>query len=270
MKLSPRSSQHPTSNSKMRQTRSKAYRKLMTMYSTSFGFRQPYLVLGAYWACLSESQRNLTSLARFHFISFLSSVDSEMCETAVSQKIDLLARMESVLVGSIRMSEWSMAILFRALAPLICPSGTLVITQCCIHELYLQGKSHQPAVDLAKSFERRKCNHKEAIPGNECIAAVVGASSLHPSFLPADLHIPGEINKHRYVIATQSHPLRVSLRAIPGVPIVHINRSVMVLEPASDATMQTKQRVCYEILRPPHFQYSSVHFTGRTGCARAI
>jgi len=41
----------PTSNNKnknkMRQNRSKAYRKLMAMYSTSFGFRQPYQVLGA-------------------------------------------------------------------------------------------------------------------------------------------------------------------------------------------------------------------------------
>ena len=31
----------------MRQIRSKAYRKLMAMYGTSFGFRQPYQVLGA-------------------------------------------------------------------------------------------------------------------------------------------------------------------------------------------------------------------------------
>jgi hypothetical protein len=37
----------------------------------------------------------------------LSLVDSEMCETAVSQKIDLLARMESVLVGSVKISESS-------------------------------------------------------------------------------------------------------------------------------------------------------------------
>jgi len=111
--------------------------------------------------------------------------------------------------------------------------GSSVITQCCIHELYLQGKSQQPAVDLAKTFERRKCNHKEAIPGNECIAAVVG-----------------ETNKHRYVITTQSHPLRVTLRAIPGVPIVHVNRSVMVLEPASDVTLQFKQRAEQEALGP--------------------
>jgi len=56
---------------------------------------------------------------------------------------------------------------------------------------------------------------------------------------------------HRYVIATQSHPLRVSLRAIPGVPIVHINRSVMVLEPASDATLQSKERVRYAMFQTP-------------------
>jgi hypothetical protein len=38
---------------------------------------------------------------------FLPAVDSEMCETAVSQKIDLVARVESVLVGSVKMSECS-------------------------------------------------------------------------------------------------------------------------------------------------------------------
>jgi len=83
-------------------------------------------------------------------------------------------------------------------------------------------------------------------------------------------YMPGEANKHRYVIATQSHPLRVSLRAIPGVPIVHVNRSVMVLEPASDATLQSKQRVCDTILQKPLSLHSYIHFTGRARCARAI
>ena len=53
----------------------------------------------------------------------------------------------------------------------------------------------------------------------------------------------GETNKHRYVVATQSHPLRVKLRSIPATPIIHINRSVTVLEPPSDATLQAKARV---------------------------
>jgi hypothetical protein len=103
---------------KMRQNRSKAYRKLMAMYSTSFGFRQPYQVLGAFYVVPTGSSSNsssrqreskslLTYLTPHCFGYSLSSVDSEMCETAVSQKIDLLARMESVLVGSIKMSECS-------------------------------------------------------------------------------------------------------------------------------------------------------------------
>jgi len=158
----------------MRQKRAKAYRKLMSMYSMTFGFRQPYQVL----------------------------VDSEMCKTAISQKYELVKQLNVVLQGTVKP----------------------MITQCCIHELYLQGKSEQPAVDLAKTFERRKCNHREAIPGDDCLADVVG-----------------EMNKHRYVIATQSAPLRDSLRTIPAVPVVHMNRSVMILEPPSNATQEAKE-----------------------------
>lgn len=67
----------------------------------------------------------------------------------------------------------------------------------------------------------------------------------------------GESNKHRYVITTQSHPLRVTLRAVPGVPIVHVNRAVMILEPASDATLRAKQRVRWAIAShvQEHFVY---------------
>ncbi|KIK71200.1 hypothetical protein GYMLUDRAFT_211186 [Collybiopsis luxurians FD-317 M1] len=156
----------------MRQKRAKTYRKLMGLYSMSFGFRQPYQVL----------------------------VDSQLCKDSVDHKIELVKQLETVLQGNVKP----------------------MITQCCIHELYLQ-RGQQPAVDLAKNFERRKCNHKEAIPGDDCLASVVGDS-----------------NKHRYVIATQSNPLRSKLRLICAVPIVHINRSVMILEPPSGATLRAK------------------------------
>lgn len=129
-------------------------------------------------------------------------VDSEMCKEAISSHLDLPKQLATVLQGNIKP----------------------MITQCCIHELYLQGRTQQPAVDLAKSFERRKCNHREAIPGDECLISVVG-----------------DTNKHRYVIATQSQPLRSKLRKIAGIPLIHINRSVVVLEPPSDATLEKKE-----------------------------
>ncbi|KAI0348620.1 Fcf1-domain-containing protein, partial [Trametopsis cervina] len=167
----------------MRQKRAKTYRKLMSLYSMYFGFRQPYQVL----------------------------VDSEMCKTAIAQKIELYKQLGVVLQGTVKP----------------------MITQCCIHELYLQGKAEQPAVDLAKTFERRKCNHKEAIPGDECLTSVIG-----------------ETNKHRYVLATQSQPLRSSMRMIPAVPIIHVNRSVMILEPPSDATIRAKNSTEQQSLMP--------------------
>jgi U3 small nucleolar RNA-associated protein 23 len=53
----------------------------------------------------------------------------------------------------------------------------------------------------------------------------------------------GDTNKHRYVIATLSQPLRSKLRAIPGVPILHVNRSVMILEPPSEISLRVKALV---------------------------
>ncbi|KIM48034.1 hypothetical protein M413DRAFT_218689 [Hebeloma cylindrosporum] len=181
----------------MRQKRAKAYRKLMHVYSMSFGFRQPYQVLGMSIFLLPT---------RFQSNEPVTTVDSEMCKSAIGHNLNLIKQLYAVLQGEVKP----------------------MITQCCIHELYLQGKLQQPSVDLAKTFERRMCNHREAIPGDECLLSIVG-----------------DKNKHRYVIATQSHPLRVKLRAIPGTPIVHINRSVMILEPPSDATLKVKEMVCF-------------------------
>jgi U3 small nucleolar RNA-associated protein 23 len=135
------------------------------------------------------------------------------------------------------------------------PFSLTVITQCCIVELYKAGKERQPVVDLAKTFERRMCNHREAIEGDECLKTVVGPYSSYCS-----VHQPwstfvglvetliytlslGDENKHRYVIATQSQSLRNHLRTIPAVPIVHIKKSVMILEPPSGTTLDIKAEV---------------------------
>ena len=37
--------------------------------------------------------------------------------------------------------------------------------------------------------------------------------------------------------------MRAKLRDVAGVPIVHLNRTVMVLEPPSDATLEAKRQV---------------------------
>jgi U3 small nucleolar RNA-associated protein 23 len=99
-----------------------------------------------------------------------------------------------------------------------------VITQCCMEALYKLGKTQQQLVDIAKRFERRRCNHREAIDPSACLKDVVGSS-----------------NKHRYILAIQDPALRNSLSSIPGLPIIHFNpRGVLVLSPPSDATLRVK------------------------------
>ncbi|GAA5889374.1 hypothetical protein JCM6882_000725 [Rhodosporidiobolus microsporus] len=160
----------------MRQKRVKSYRKVMGLYQQAFGFREPYQLL----------------------------VDAAFVKACVQQKLDVMARLQDVLQGTVKP----------------------MITQCCIHTLYEAGEEGQAAVDAAKGFERRKCNHFKARPEDECMLAMAGKE-----------------NKNRYVFATQSQDLRQQLRRVPGSPIIYIARSVMLLEAPSDQTMGKKQQM---------------------------
>ncbi|KAI0463600.1 hypothetical protein LJB42_002602 [Komagataella kurtzmanii] len=100
-----------------------------------------------------------------------------------------------------------------------------MITQCCMQALYM---SHdEGAIEMAKRFERRRCNHnyKEPKTPSECIEDVVVVDGK---------------NKHRYVVATLDDGLRNALRVIPGVPLIYINRSVMIMEPLSKASKEVQ------------------------------
>ncbi|CCC69847.1 hypothetical protein NCAS_0D02660 [Naumovozyma castellii] len=103
----------------------------------------------------------------------------------------------------------------------------VMITQCCMQALY--EANDQNAIELARRFERRRCNHNPKDPKTpiECIESVV--------------NINGQ-NKHRYVVAAQDVAIRRKLRQVPGVPLVHISRAVMIMEPLSDASAKVSKR----------------------------
>ncbi|POS72775.1 hypothetical protein DHEL01_v208826 [Diaporthe helianthi] len=108
----------------------------------------------------------------------------------------------------------------------------VLITQCSMRHLYAQNKEPGVAkvIDKAKDYERRRCgHHPEQFPEPcstlECLGSVVGPK-----------------NKHRYVVASQDPEVRAKMRGIPGVPLVYINRSVMILEPMAAATTRVVQK----------------------------
>jgi U3 small nucleolar RNA-associated protein 23 len=89
-------------------------------------------------------------------------------------------------------------------------------------------------IDKAKTYERRRCDHRpedypEPLSTKECLASVVDPKS-------------NKTNKHRYVVASQELEVRKHMRTIMGTPLVYINRSVMIMEPMAGATAENRER----------------------------
>lgn len=112
----------------------------------------------------------------------------------------------------------------------------IVITQCEIRKLYAARNEpgvHE-AIDLAKTLERRRCGHHpddypEPLSTQECLRSVVDPKDTLQ-------------NKHRYVVASQDQEVRRMLRGIKGVPLIYIKRSVMILEPMADESVQVRAK----------------------------
>ena len=110
-----------------------------------------------------------------------------MCKTVHQGVADLPNQLATVLQGTVKLSAF-----YPSSSPFCSikrASPSQVITQCCIHELYLQGKTVQSVVDLAKGFERRKCNHREAISGDACLKDVIGNFVIPASLRKLSLNL---------------------------------------------------------------------------------
>lgn len=205
-------------------------------------------------------------------------------QSCVKQKMDVMARLHDVLQGTVKPSAFSPLPLLLSVRVLTKPSPptlSAVITQCCIQALYDAGEDAKEAVEAAKGFERRKCNHFKARKQDECMLAMAGTLlssalivrlqmkreelQLTAPPCPGRPHSAGEQNKNRYVFATQSLPLRESLRAVPGSPILYIARSVMLLEAPSNQTLAKKRRVSHLSLTTARIGPAEPHRSLRGG-----
>ncbi|KAL8906972.1 MAG: hypothetical protein Q9171_006047 [Xanthocarpia ochracea] len=212
----------------MRGKRSKQYRKLMQSYGMTFGFREPYQVLSEFFNFQSQN----TGLRDY------STVDAQMIQDTSRFKMDLLGGLERVLHGKIKPSNVTQ----RRLLSTIIDWTSAVITQCSIRHLYTLSVSQSekdPLILLAKSMERRRCNHHdldEPLSSLECLSSVIDPKK-------------SATNRNRYVVASQQEEVRRYCRGVRGVPLVYVKRSVMVLEPMAERTVGVKEGIEREKFR---------------------
>ncbi|KAL9025584.1 MAG: hypothetical protein Q9196_005615, partial [Gyalolechia fulgens] len=90
-----------------------------------------------------------------------------------------------------------------------------------------------PLILLAKSMERRRCNHHELdepLSTLECLSDVVDPKK-------------SKTNRNRYIVASQEDEVRRFCRGVRGVPLIYVKRSVMVLEPMAESTLGVKEGI---------------------------
>ncbi|KAL2868689.1 uncharacterized protein BJX67DRAFT_371101 [Aspergillus lucknowensis] len=208
----------------MRAKRSKKYRKLMHQYELAFGFREPYQVL----------------------------VDSNLLRAVHSFKMDLMPALERTLQGQVK------PLLTKcSLAAIMANQPTNPRTQNTVRPDFLPPPTTLPL---------RHCSH------NEDSTPIDEASCLLSLLSPlSDV----KRNKEHYILATADPPtpkdsnsahetgkkrkrdaldegaqairraqaLRRGARSIPGVPIVYVKRSVMILEPMSTPSEGVREGV---------------------------
>ncbi|KAK6083047.1 rRNA-processing protein utp23 [Seiridium cupressi] len=141
-------------------------------------------------------------------------VDADLLADACRFKMDLIKSFEQTLSGKVK----------------------LLITQCSMRHLY--NTKSEPgvyaAIEFGKTLERRRCGHHpdeypEPLSTLECLSSVVD---------PKD----NGFNKHRYVVASNDQSTRQTLRSVKGTPLIYISRSVMIMEPMADESVQVRNK----------------------------
>ena len=97
----------------------------------------------------------------------------------------------------------------------------------------------QSIIESAKQFERKRCGHhdlEQPLSALECLKSCVDPKGAG-------------VNSHRYIVATQEPEIRSKMRSIPGVPLIYITRSIVLLEPMSGVSTDTRERAEREKFR---------------------
>ncbi|KAI1976580.1 hypothetical protein LOZ53_003129 [Ophidiomyces ophidiicola] len=201
----------------MRAKRSKKYRKLMHQYEVTFGFREPYQVL----------------------------VDSHFLRALYSFKMDLIPSLERTLQGKVKpfLTKCSLAAM------------TASFSSSTSSSVQRPGAAPRrpPQLPPPTVLPLRYCSHNEddtPIDEASCLLSLLSPSAEskknkeHYILASADpTPAPTNDRKRAPTKPPPRYNLRRDARSIPGVPIIYVKRSVMILEPMSGTSEGTRDGI---------------------------
>ncbi|KAJ1940010.1 hypothetical protein GGF37_004162 [Kickxella alabastrina] len=103
------------------------------------------------------------------------------------------------------------------------------LTFCAISDVRKESEFRDKAVAISKTFEKRRCPHKDPIEATQCMAEIMGKE-----------------NKNNLCVAVQDDNLRLALRRVPGVPILYLQRNVVVMERIKEVGKEVGREISRE------------------------
>ncbi|OKL59673.1 hypothetical protein UA08_05123 [Talaromyces atroroseus] len=197
----------------MRAKRSKKYRKLMHQYELTFGFHEPYQVL----------------------------VDSNFLRAVHQFKMDLIPALERTLQGKVKplISKCSLAAIMAAqpinprtnnpFRPQHLPPPTILPLRHCSHN------DDDTPIDEVECLLSLLCPNQDTMRNKEHYTlataepVALGHDDVNSDNPKKRKHAESLLEERNQKAAA----LRSGARSVPGVPIIYVKRSVMVLEPLS-------------------------------------
>ncbi|KAJ5754026.1 uncharacterized protein N7511_008179 [Penicillium nucicola] len=206
----------------MRAKRSKKYRKLMHQYELAFGFREAYQVL----------------------------VDSNFLRATDSFKMDLIPALERTVQGKVKplLTKCSLAAIMAAqpinpktekpYRPLFLPPPTELPLRHCTHNA-----EHTPIDEIECLLSLLSPNADSKKNKEHYILASADPILKKRNSNDEPRKYKREDERKEEEAMRRSRALRFKARSIPGVPIIYVKRSVMVLEPMSGSSETVRDGV---------------------------
>lgn len=140
-------------------------------------------------------------------------VDLTFCQEALQNRVQIKEQLTHYLNGEFK----------------------LFITDCIKAEGILLGPKLHGAMVIAEKFEKWSCGHEKAVSASMCISSLLKRN-----------------NKNGLFIATQDPELREKLRSMAGVPLMHVNHNVIVLEKPSIKSVRASEKMDAQRLITDH------------------
>lgn len=125
-------------------------------------------------------------------------------------------------------------------------SFVLVASGCVFDELRRLDEAGVDGITgslfIAKRFEvLRACRHRPSISACDCIAEIIGPD-----------------NKFHLAVAVQNYELRKRLRDVLGVPLLFINRGILLMEEPTKAAIKAAHDRELQKLKPQQFELKAI------------